>query len=154
VNPISGGVLPAHPWLRQWLPVRKHSRNMYSHMLYNMLLNMLLVRQNYKALSSVARDHACHAHYLSTCGMSHPALLLIAAVLTATGRIAAATYRITLTHNGYYLYFTMRREMPSPPKKLRLPWEYSGSNLIHGRFLGPSRVHIQAAPPSIGSAVL
>jgi len=87
-------------------------------MLYNMLLNMLLVRQNYKALSSVARDHACHAHYLSTCGMSHPALLLIAAVLTATGRIAAATYRITLTHNGYYLYFTMRREMPSPPKKI------------------------------------
>ena len=122
-------------------------------MLYNMLLNMLLVRQNYKALSSVARAHACHAHYLSTCGMSHPALLLIAAVLTATGRIAAATYRITLTHNGYYLYFTMRREMP-PAKKIAPSLGILGLQPNTRSVPWPLRVHIQAAPPSIGSAVL
>jgi len=30
----------------------------------------------------------------------------IATVLTASGRIAAATYRITLVHAGYSLHFT------------------------------------------------
>ena len=35
----------------------------------------------------------------------------VAAVLTAKGRIAAATYRITLSYAGYSLYFTMGRDM-------------------------------------------
>jgi len=34
------------------------------------------------------------------------------AILTTKGIIAAAIYRITLTHVRYSLYFTMGREMP------------------------------------------
>jgi len=35
-----------------------------------------------------------------------------AAEQISKGRIAAATYRITLAHAGYFLYFTMSWEMP------------------------------------------
>ena len=37
-----------------------------------------------------------------------------AAVMAAKGRMAAATYRVTLAHAAYSLYFTLSREMPLP----------------------------------------
>ena len=73
-------------------------------------------------------------------------LKLVAAVLTAKGRIAAATYRITLAHVGDSLYFTMGWSLTfsqncpfhSPPKT----W-----------FPRPTRVHTPYCT-SIGSVVL
>jgi len=69
-------------------------------------------------------------------------------VLTAKGRIAAATYRITSAHAGYSLYSAMGRKTPppqiadfcggpGPPSNTRLP--------------GPARVHrtAQAATRSV-----
>ena len=57
----------------------------------------------------------------------------VAAVLTAKGRIAAATYRITLSHAGYSLYFTMGRDMSL---KFSLSWGRLRPHPIHGS-LGP-----------------
>jgi len=42
----------------------------------------------------------------------------VAAVLTAKGRIAAATYQITLAHAGYSIYFTNG----DAPKTATSPW--------------------------------
>ena len=54
--------------------------------------------------------------------------------MTAEGRIVAVTYRITLSHARYSLYFTMGRKMnpqiaPSPeeiqaPTKYTVPWDH------------------------------
>ena len=53
----------------------------------------------------------------------------VAAVLTATGRIAAATYRITLARAAYSLCFTLGREMPP---KIAPSLGGSGSDIIRG----------------------
>jgi len=51
----------------------------------------------------------------------------VAAVLTAKGRIGAATYRITLAHAGYSLYYIICREtsLQNAP--------------FHGRIRGPTK---------------
>jgi len=53
----------------------------------------------------------------------------VAAVLTATGRIAAATYRITLARAAYSLCFTLGRKMPP---KIAPSLGGSGSDIIRG----------------------
>ena len=62
----------------------------------------------------------------------------VAAVLTAKGRIAAATYRLTLALPGYSIYFTAAPEMP--PKLL--------FSLIHVS-LGPPHFIPQTASRSV-----
>ena len=64
----------------------------------------------------------------------------VATVLTAKGRIAAATYRITFAHTGYSysMYFTMGREMPEP----QITLDPGGSGpLPNTWFLELTRVH-------------
>ena len=53
----------------------------------------------------------------------------VAAVLTATVRIAAATYRITLARAAYSLCFTLGREMPP---KIAPSLGGSGSDITRG----------------------
>ena len=69
--------------------------------------------------------------------------------MTAKGRIAAATYRITLANAGYSIYFTMRQTMlPLPRKKLSLPRGILTPQLLHG-FLDPPESVLQTAPRSV-----
>jgi len=43
--------------------------------------------------------------------------------MPATGHIAAATYRMTLDHTGYSLYFTIKRENGGDAPKYPFSWE-------------------------------
>jgi len=58
----------------------------------------------------------------------------VAAVVTAKGRIAASTYRITLTHARYSPWAGS-----CPQIAPFFPWVYPG--LTHNTFLGPTRVY-------------
>ena len=58
-----------------------------------------------------------------------------AAVLTAKDRIAAATYRITLAHSGYFLYFSTGRDM-APTKTAASPGD-AGPHIIHSSLGQP-----------------
>ena len=54
-------------------------------------------------------------------------------LLTAKGRIAAATYRITLVHCRYSLQFTIGpgMQVPPPKKKLPVPQDWARTTLVH-----------------------
>jgi len=63
--------------------------------------------------------HRLHGRHRDLSVPPTPSEQQAAAVLTAKGRIAAATYRTTLVHAGYLACFKMGQEMP--PKIAAFP---------------------------------
>jgi len=66
--------------------------------------------------------------------------LLQLAVLTEKGRIADATYRIALADSGYFLYFTMDREMPAS-QNCPFPCRDPDPHKIHGSLGQRTYIH-------------